>query len=142
MTGQVSEEVTYEGIELPLLCEPKLPKGEPRLIRVSDEEARHSEGFCFTTACWRNYVAEWKVQDGRLYLASVRGIYRLADGPPLFAAWYTGVLRMAAGRLVDYFHGGHLSRYEREFFAEVEAGLVVRTWNERHYPEPESADDA
>ena len=130
MTAQVSELIAYEGLELRLLCEPSLPLGEPRLVRVTDEEARESEAMVFSTACWRNYVAKWSVERSRLYLNDVRGTYRLTPGPPLFAEWFSGTLRMAAGGLVQYLHSGHLSRFEREFFAEVKDGIVVRTWNQ------------
>lgn len=142
MTGQVSEAISYEGIDLPLLCEPPLPKNEPRLLRVSDIEARQSNELRFSTACWRNYIGEWAIRGAKLYLVGIRGIYCLSEGPPLFASWFSGVLRMAAGGLVNYVHGGHMSRYAREFYVEVELGNVVRTWNERHHDEPEPPDES
>jgi hypothetical protein len=51
------------------------------------------------SACWRGYVAEWKIQDGRLYLLSARDFQgnslsadadKLTAGGPVHATWLTG----------------------------------------------------
>jgi hypothetical protein len=141
MTTQVAEHICYEGIELLLLCEPALPLEHARLIVQSDEDTASSCRDAFTTSCWRNYVAQWSIRRGELFLDRVCGRYRLADGPPVAATWYSGVLRMAIGQVVEI-HGGHGSRFRQEFFAELEDGAVVRTWNEFFTPADEPLDEA
>jgi hypothetical protein len=135
MTAQAPEKIKYEGIDLPLLCEPGFPASHPRIQRVPEEQARASNRECFSTACWRNYIGEWEVRRGRLYLAGVSGLHRITPGPALEATWFSGVLRMPTGGLLHFQHAGYASMYRSEFFAEVEGGVVVRTWNESNSDE-------
>jgi len=44
---------------------------------------------------------------------------------PIFASWFTGILRLVQGDVIDYVHGGYESTYEREFLLRVENGMVI-----------------
>jgi hypothetical protein len=48
------------------------------------------------------------------------------SGSRVFAEWYTGVLNIPEGELVDYFHGGFLSTYERNRLFDIRSGNAVR----------------
>ena len=139
MTTQVAEHICYEGIELRLLGEPALPLTDLRVIERSDVQTAQSCRVAFSTACWRNYVGAWSVRQGRLFLDGIAGRYRLADDAPMEATWYSGTLRMAVG-VVMQVQGGHGSRYEHEFFAQIVNGQVISTWNEYNQPAGWQAD--
>jgi hypothetical protein len=139
MTAQASENISFEGIELPLLAEPDLPKGHPRLRSIPEDVAMRQNSFVGSSACWRNYIGTWSVRQGILYLVSVEGVFNLSPGPEIPATWFTGTLRMPTGSLINYVHGGYLSKYSSEFFADVERGVVVKTWNEFNEPPEDDA---
>ena len=93
-----------------------------------------------SSACWRNYIGTWAVRQGVLYLVRVEGVFKVLPGPDIPATWYSGTLRMPTGGMLSYVHGGYLSKYSSEFFAEIERGVVVKTWNEYNEPEPPEGD--
>jgi hypothetical protein len=125
MTAQVHEGLVLDGQKLSLACEPRIPE-HPRIKKVSEEEANASNPWVFSTACWRNYVGNWKIDDGRLYLVGIIGIYKLVGEEPLFAQWYSGTLRVPIGDMTEYVHMGYASKFDRELFIEVKNGLVVQ----------------
>src|SRR5262249_41853586 len=51
-----------------------------------------------------------------------------SDETPVPAAWYSGLLRIPIGELVNYVHGGFYSDYERDLIIEIDAGMVRRQW--------------
>jgi len=70
-------------------------------------------------------VGTWEIRDGRFYLVALRGRYRLTPGGPLWADWFTGVIRIPRGELLQYVHMGFGSVYEQELHIKVEHGVVV-----------------
>ena len=129
MTAQLPEILILDGEQVQLFSTPGLPEGEPRLVRILDQaQASASLPMAFSTACWRNYRATWEIKDGRLYLNAVAGIFRLEGESPLFAGWYSGVLRVPRGERVQYVHMGFESKFERDLLIQIEAGRMVRTW--------------
>ena len=79
----------------------------------------------FSTACWRQYVASWRLEDGRLYLDKIDGLYRLDGEEPLFADWVTETLRIAEGNALTYVHMGFGTVYEKDRFIKIRMGVVV-----------------
>ena len=134
MTGQVYEKVLYEGRNLLLACENVLLTSHPRIVEVTHEEAVASNSHCFTTACWRGFVGEWEIKDGRLMLNRVTGKYRLVGSAPLFAQWFSGELRIPTGPMIEYVHGGYMSKFASEMFLQIENGVVTNTRNEQNAP--------
>jgi hypothetical protein len=65
-------------------------------------------------------------------LTALDGIYQLKGSEPLFADWYTGILRIPTGPMIDYFHGGFGSTFETELFVEVRSGVVTKTRKEHN----------
>ena len=97
------------------------------------------------TANWRGYVATFRIRDGGLWLDKVEVSRSLGkvDGEhrhetidvlpqffpgkrEVFADWYTGVLLVPRGKLVDYVHMGYGSTYERYVLLEIHAGKLAR----------------
>ncbi|MGB0834424.1 MAG: hypothetical protein ACPGR2_07895 [Psychrobium sp.] len=90
------------------------------------------------SALWRGYIGHWKIINGRLYLISVEPQFDeenttvLGDIFPgfdncVFAHWYSGELRIASGKEVEFAHAGFGSVYAREVFLSVEEGVLVST---------------
>ncbi len=91
------------------------------------------------TACWRGYVASWKIEDGFLQLTKIiRGTCQ-SDAPqipidrifpgrklPINATWFSGTLRIPDGKILRYVHMGYGSVFEREIVLSIEAGKLVR----------------
>ncbi len=78
----------------------------------------------FSTACWRRYRGTWEIKNDRFYLNRLVGQVRLAKPGPLFADWFTGVLRVPLGEQILYVHMGFGSVYEQEMHVMVEHGIV------------------
>ena len=129
MTAQVHEKLIYEGEETSMACEPNIPWGHPGVEPVEEDEieddVKHS--IVFSTACWRRYWGTWEIDGGRLYLVDIKGVFRKTQEGPIFAEWFTGVLRVPRGDQLEYVHMGYESLYEEDLFIKIENGLVVDT---------------
>ncbi|WP_049782358.1 hypothetical protein [Pseudoxanthomonas suwonensis] len=102
---------------------PDFPVGSFGIVEVENP----GRGVWYSTACWREYVGTWVLDNGRLFLWRLEGKYRLQNPDPLFASWYSGTLVVPDGRLVHYVHMGFGSIYEREIHITVANGLVTHT---------------
>jgi hypothetical protein len=127
LTAQVHEKLLLDGVWTSMTSCPSLPIDHSQL-RVVDDAGRgqplqDDAAVTHSTACWRGYVGTWEIKDGRLYLRSVIGRYRLET--PMLADWVSEVLRIPQGRLLEYVHMGFESTYEREVLITVKAGIVV-----------------
>ena len=97
-----------------------------------------------STANWRGYVAEWRIDDGgALWLTAIMRELPVAGGGPrersshdtlsdLFpgqqevaADWYSGMLVIPRGELVQYVHMGYGSTWEAYTLLEVVRGQVI-----------------
>jgi len=128
MTAQIAEKLRYQGQDLAMTTEP---------LAAYFELGGSNPGFAPTsTALWRGYVGQWEILDRRLYLISLSG--KLEDGTSahlssvfpdypdrVFAHWFYGRLRVPQGRLIQYVHGGYASVYEKDWFIDIERGVVV-----------------
>ena len=88
---------------------------------------RISKDFQFSTGCWRCYQGKWEIRDQHFYLVDLKGRLRLEEGPPLFAEWFTGTLRIPQGDVIFYIHMGFGSLFEKEIHVRIENGLVKKT---------------
>jgi len=77
----------------------------------------------------RSYVKE---KDGFMSASYEGGIgpkvIMNASNMPLFASWYSGMLRVPQGKELNYVHGGFGSLSERDLIIAVESGVVIRRW--------------
>ena len=129
MTAQVHETLIYDGNETSMAFCPPLPENNPRVKMLTDEEIEEDDasGIVFSTACWRQYIGTWEIKGGRFYLRGIEGRYQLGGSEPLFADWFTGVLRIPRGEMLQYVHMGYGSVFEEEVHVKIEQGVVTNT---------------
>ncbi len=131
MTAQFHEVLILEGKQTSMAFCPPIPNDHPRIIKLSSDEVHEGikagtiPSSVYSTACWRNYIGTWELKDGRFYLVEVSGIYRIDGSDPLFADWFTGVIRIPEGQLLHYVHMGFGSVYQYETHLKIEKGIVV-----------------
>lgn len=151
MTAQISERLILNGKERGLSVCPRLPPDPALLLpvrvehfedKLSERETyyrvmeywigrdgvSHCEEGCsmtYSTACWREYTGTWELKDGHFYLVAISGRYRLAVPGPLFADWFTGVLRLKYGQQICYVHIGFGTVTEKELHIKIVAGREV-----------------
>ncbi len=95
-----------------------------------------------STACWRGYVATWKLENQKLYLIEIKSCdsyrdYLKADLKSLFekkyqrgkvfAGWVTDSLLSRQGKLIHYVHDGYESIYEKEVLFCFNKGYLTGT---------------
>lgn len=85
----------------------------------------------------RGYVANWLIEEGKLYLVSVKGSLmtgeRLAlshmfgdTDPPIFAEWFSGRMSLYRGAEIETNFILLSSKFEREAEIEFQAGRVTK----------------
>lgn len=127
MTAQVHEILILDGVKTTMAFAPPLPMDNPRLIE-------NKEYSVINTSCWRGYRGSWEIKNAKLYLVAITGKYQLSDGPPIFADWFTGKIKVPNGDVLRYFHGGFATTYQQEIYISIENGLVVDTVNVDNRP--------
>lgn len=130
MTAQISDRLIFEGIEMPLMSIVRLPEAHPRINQKSIEQAMDEFFWAGSSACWRNYMATWKVRDSSLYLIDLQGIYRLTPGPVVLATWYSGILRMRLKNERAAIDNGIQVENRKERCASFDNGKLIRIWEE------------
>jgi len=129
MTAQIHERLILDGEETSMAFCPPLPANHSRIYEPGPDEAVTDEDdFIFgSTACWRGYQGTWEIRDGRFYLVGLRGRFQLRQGEPILADWFSGVLRIPKGEMLQYVHMGFGSVYEQEVHIKIKNGVVVTT---------------
>jgi hypothetical protein len=149
MTAQVHERLIIDGGLTSMAFCPPLPHDHPRIVNdTSDHDTRASQSdrgsaissTASSTACWRRYIGTWEIKDGRFYLIDLVGLFKLSGGEPLFADWFTGVLRIPVGNQLQYVHMGFGTVYESELHIRIERGREVerRSIDNRHRDDDEA----
>ena len=130
MTAQFAETLILEGQTVAMCSQP--------LDSYFDFGGIEPDFAETCTALWRGYIGTWEILDGRLYLIALRGTLRTGEPASLatifpeypervFAHWYSGILRIPQGALLEYVHAGFGSIYEQDLLIDVENGLVINT---------------
>ncbi len=132
-TAQHPDYLVYQGETFPMFSNP--------LESFFDEKnPRPNHLFPFlSTACWRGYIATWKIEDRQLYLIKLRDCAPTSEAQeiplssvfpgqkgPIKADWYSGTLQIPQGKQLLYVHMGYGSVYEKELSLTIESGKVVR----------------
>lgn len=128
MTAQIAETLHYNGRKLSMCTE---PLNDYFVFRGIEAPFKSN-----CTALWRGYVGEWEINDDRLYLINLSG--SLEDGTDaaleiifpgfpdrVFAHWYSGIVRIPQGKMLEYIHMDYGSTYEEDLLIEIQKGVVV-----------------
>ena len=131
MTAQVHEKLILNGKKTSMNFCPPIPS-DPNIVKLLSKEeyqkaydAGKIEQITHSTACWRGYIGTWEIKDGKFYLKDLNGAVKLAKKGPIFASWFTGVLRVPQGEMLQYVHMGFATRYEKELRIKIEEGIVT-----------------
>lgn len=125
MTLQATDSILYEGVPCQLVGEIGLCQN-PRIVTVSDEEARASCSVFMTTACWRDFVAQWEIRENRMFLVGIAGRYRLENGEPMPADWVSGSFEVREDEVItDFWDPDYNGGLPREFVVQVQRGIVA-----------------
>lgn len=130
MTAQIHEELILDGEATSMAFCPPLPENDPRIVPIDPDEApgdEESDMIMFSTVCWRGYQGTWEIRDGRFFLKALRGRFRLHSQEPILAHWFSGVLRIPQGEVLQYVHMGFGSVHEQELHVKIEQGVVAAT---------------
>lgn len=129
MTAQIHERLILDGEETSMAFCPPLPEDEELVIPDPDFPANLDErsGVLNSTACWRGYQGTWEIRNGKFHLVDLRGCMKLKQPGPLLAEWFSGVLRIPRGKLLQYVQMDCGSIHEQELHIRIEAGRVLRT---------------
>gem|GEM_PF-3702972 len=87
------------------------------------------------SGCWRGYVGTWEIKHNKFYLNDVSGDYRMLAGAPLFAEWFSGMIRIPVGKVLNKRHIGYVSIHEKDILIQIEHGHVTqrKVINNQHY---------
>ena len=126
-TAQHPDIVIYEGKKQGIFSN---PLGN---LFISDSIDRKKLFFgedynCTSTACYRGYQGVWIILENILYLQEIHSCCsddkKVADLNKLFndkyknkrvkADWFSDTIIIPKGKLLQYYHGGYLSVYEKE----------------------------
>jgi hypothetical protein len=132
-TAQIPDSLIYKGEKLYIFS-------NPLESYFNADNPRPRDIFKFScTACWRGYVATWKIEDGELFLQKIvegtcsskakeirlSHIFPDQKGP-IRASWFSGTLRIPQGKQMLYVHMGYGSVYEQEIILVIEKGKLVK----------------
>ena len=120
---------------------------------LQKEEVRNKFGKIFSnykalifTACWRGYIAKFAIKNDYLYVIDIYiTIYVFSKDKsevfdtekisifselfetdiPVVCDFFTGVLTIPQGNMINYIHGGYLSEFEEYVLIRVNNGKII-----------------
>lgn len=128
MTAQIPEKLLFEGEKYAMCTNPL-----DDYCALGGELPRFASNC---TALWRGYLGTWEIINDRLYLVKLHGELESGQdadletlfpgyGERVFAHWYSGVIRLPQGKMLEYVHMGYGSTYERDQLLDFERGVLV-----------------
>ena len=141
-TAQMPDKIIYKGNEYKLNCNPL-----ERFFEKHPEKRPKTN--CQSTALWRGYVATFEVKDGNLFLNDIKIEYYDSNDKEMKSSkwksvindifpnqknikvdWFTGLLVIPDGKMVDYVHMGYSSTFEKYNILEIHKGSLTK---EKHF---------
>ncbi len=145
ITAQYPDKIIYNGKEFNLNSNPlepyfdKNPENRPSMV---------------STALWRGYVGYFEIIENELYLTDMKisvsytdedgsykqkwsSIYRLyfPKQKKVKIDWFSGILILPHGKIVEYVHQGYASTYSKYWLLEIENGIFneARKYNNKEF---------
>ena len=137
-TAQYPDKIFYEGKEYMLHSNPM----EAYFQKFPDKKP---SGGIISSALWRGYVATFEITDGVLRLKDIeirvdksgsksfdpewKSVIEtiVPKGEVLKIDWFTGLLVLPHGEVVNYVHMGYGSTYEKYVLLEITKGILGRS---------------
>ena len=98
---------------------------------------KRPRGSVTSTALWRGYIAVFEFRENTLVLKDidVEGVFGwrsvknkvVPNGKVLEIDWFTGILEIPIGELVQYAHSGYSSTYNDYILLEIRKGKLTGT---------------
>jgi hypothetical protein len=122
MSSLVPERIIYENNEYFLYSSPFEPYCSAKKLYFTPE-----------TSADMGYYCTWELVGDKLYLEKLNG-FNEANKPvtekeyfekiPVFANWYTGLLRIQVGEILENMLFGYMVSFTEERRIEIESGIV------------------
>lgn len=131
MTAQFKEKLYYKATEFRMSSEPF-----NKYLDLNKVLKFYSDN----TGLMRGYFGVWEIKNNQLWLirltanlnknTEVQLDYFFPGKNEVFAEWYSGILKVPHGKMLQYIHAGYGSKFEKTLFIEINAGMYVREWEE------------
>jgi hypothetical protein len=134
LTAQYPDKITFKGKEYNLNSNPL----EPYFEKYPDNRPK---GGIMSTALWRGYVAHFEIIDDQLFVTDIKievhdenskdsypykwiSAYEqvFPNKEKVKIDWYTGILILPHGKMVEYVHMGYASTYSKYWLLEIDKG--------------------
>lgn len=144
-TGQAGDRIIIGNDTLQLLSAPFEPILQQRNITAND---LWGDSFDYNTACWRAYIATWKIENEKLYLIELapcnyydypkgkcpkvnlgKKFPDICEEGKIFAGWVNEELLIANGELLHSESNGFDRIYAKEIGLFFMNGLIVKRVN-------------
>jgi hypothetical protein len=139
-TSQSSDKIIYKGQEYLLNTNPleSFFEKHPNL---------RPESKIISSSLWRSYVATFEIQDNQLFVKDIvimdddtitgsnktiwRSVFNhvFPTKKQTQLDWFTGLLVLPYGKLVNYVHMGYASTYENYILLEIDKGNLIQEKN-------------
>lgn len=147
-TAQRSDKIIYKGQEYSLNCNPL-----EDFFNIHPDK-KPTTGI-ISSALWRGYIATFEVVDNQLFLKDIKimtkdslnkiGDYKwesvikevFPNQDKIKIEWYSGLLVIPYGKMVNYVHMGYGSTYENYYVLEINKGTLTKekNFNNKEYEE-------
>jgi hypothetical protein len=114
-------------------------ENEDRRLYPQKYEKEEVEAL-FSTACWRGYIAEWKIVNNKINLNNIYACHdqkvkvdlkklfqKEFNENLLFADWINGELIVPKGEVIEWVNLGYKSIFEKELVLEFNNGELTET---------------
>lgn len=138
-TAQVADKIIYNGKEYMLHSNPM----EEYFEKNPDKKPKSE---IMSTGLWRGYIATFEISDNSLYLKDIQILVNketkdksfetgwksvlsqvVPDNKKLKIDWFSGILVLPSGKVVNYVHMGYGSTYENYILLEMDKGDFKRS---------------
>lgn len=138
-TGQAGDILIFENKKYELLDTPL--ESYPQIDSIRDNLFGGKDGG-LSTACWRGYIAEWTIENEKIFLTNIYSYNYFSDGDSLKsnlkdlfgekcignkvkADWISKELLVADGEMILYHHDAFIRFYEKERGFFIENGNLI-----------------
>jgi hypothetical protein len=134
VTAQYPDKITFKGTEYSL-------NSNPLELYFEKYPDKRPQSGIMSTALWRGYVAHFEIIDAQLFVTDIKievpdkesddsypykwiSAYEqvFPNSIKTKIDWYSGILILPHGKMVEYVHMGYASTYSKYWLLEIEQG--------------------